>query len=51
MVPRESSTWSRFLLFGAGATSTAEEELAERAWASAAARALVLIGAEYVGGW
>ena len=46
MVPRGSSGWSRFLFFGAGATNTAEEELAERACASAAARALVLIGAE-----
>lgn len=51
MVPRESSGWSRFLFFGAGATSTAEEVLADMACASAAARALVLIGAEYGGGW
>ena len=46
MVPRGSSGWSRFRFFGAGATSTAEEVLADMACASAAARALVLIGAE-----
>ena len=28
-----------------------DEVLADRAWASAAALALVLIGAEYIGGW
>lgn len=49
-VPRESSACSRFLFFGAGATGAREEVLAERAWASAAARALVLMGAEYIGG-
>lgn len=46
MVPRGSSARSRLRFFGAGATSTAEEVLADMACASAAARALVLIGAE-----
>ena len=45
-VPRGSSARSRFRFFGAGATRTAEEALVEMACASAAARALVLIGAE-----
>lgn len=50
-VPRDSSAGSRFLFFGAGGTGTAEDVLADKAIASAAARALVLIGAEYKGGW
>ena len=41
---RTSSCRSRFLFFGAGAVKT-EDELAERAWASAAALALVRMGA------
>lgn len=46
MATRVSSAWSRFRFFGAGGTSAAEEVLADMACASAAARALVLMGAE-----
>lgn len=49
MVPA-SSPLSRLLFLTAGAEMTADEVLAESANASAAARALVLIGAVYVGG-
>lgn len=45
MVPT-SSAGSLFRFFGAGAPVSPEEVLAERAWASAAARALVRTGAE-----